>query len=156
MVSTNKVEKKPYELWYGKPPKLSYLKVWGCEAYVRRDTQNKLESRSLKWIFGEYPKETRGYHLCDLKENKVFVPRNVGFLENNLISQEINGSHVDLEKVHETNGATPSSKTTQPRSEPEHQTVGQERALHLHSADPVEFLVNLKDTVFSLNMRDVI
>ncbi|GJT50884.1 retrotransposon protein, putative, ty1-copia subclass [Tanacetum coccineum] len=38
MVPTKKVDKTPYELWYGKVPKLSYLKVWGCEALVKRDT----------------------------------------------------------------------------------------------------------------------
>ncbi|GKA12751.1 chrysanthemyl diphosphate synthase [Tanacetum coccineum] len=32
MVPTMKVDKTPYELWYGKVPNLSYLKVWGCEA----------------------------------------------------------------------------------------------------------------------------
>ena len=30
------VETTPYELWFGKKPKLSFLKVWGCDAYVKR------------------------------------------------------------------------------------------------------------------------
>ncbi|GJU08796.1 hypothetical protein Tco_1125226 [Tanacetum coccineum] len=30
MVPTKKVDKTPYELWYGKVLNLSYLKVWGC------------------------------------------------------------------------------------------------------------------------------
>ena len=30
------VEATPYELWFGKKPKLSFLKVWGCDAYVER------------------------------------------------------------------------------------------------------------------------
>ncbi|GKC27614.1 retrotransposon protein, putative, ty1-copia subclass, partial [Tanacetum coccineum] len=42
MVLTKKVDKTPYELWYGKVPNLSYLKVWGCEALVKRDTPDKL------------------------------------------------------------------------------------------------------------------
>ncbi|GKF04128.1 retrotransposon protein, putative, ty1-copia subclass, partial [Tanacetum coccineum] len=42
MVPTKKVDKTPYELWYGKVPNLSYLKVWGCEVLVKRDTLNKL------------------------------------------------------------------------------------------------------------------
>ncbi|GJW54700.1 retrotransposon protein, putative, ty1-copia subclass [Tanacetum coccineum] len=36
MVPTKKVDKTPYELWYGKVPNLSYLKVWGYEARVNR------------------------------------------------------------------------------------------------------------------------
>ena len=30
------VETTPYELWFGKKPKLSFLKVWGCDAYVKK------------------------------------------------------------------------------------------------------------------------
>ena len=29
------VEKTPYELWTRKRPSLSFLKIWGCEAYVK-------------------------------------------------------------------------------------------------------------------------
>ena len=29
------IETTPYELWFGKNPKLSFLKVWGCDAYVK-------------------------------------------------------------------------------------------------------------------------
>ncbi|GJT92194.1 retrotransposon protein, putative, ty1-copia subclass [Tanacetum coccineum] len=48
MVPTKKVDKTLYELWYGKVPNLSYLKVWGCEALVKRDTPDKLQQRSVK------------------------------------------------------------------------------------------------------------
>ncbi|KAJ9545070.1 hypothetical protein OSB04_024777 [Centaurea solstitialis] len=30
-VPTKSVEKTPYEMWTGKKPKLSFLKIWGCE-----------------------------------------------------------------------------------------------------------------------------
>ncbi|GJZ72228.1 ALP1-like protein [Tanacetum coccineum] len=46
MVPTKKVDKTPYKLWYEKVLNLSYLKVWGCEALVKRDTPDKLEQRS--------------------------------------------------------------------------------------------------------------
>ena len=29
------IEMTLYELWFGKKPKLSFLKVWGCDAYVK-------------------------------------------------------------------------------------------------------------------------
>ncbi|GKE27008.1 retrotransposon protein, putative, ty1-copia subclass [Tanacetum coccineum] len=35
MVPTKKVERTPYEIWHGKAPKLSYLRVWGYEALVK-------------------------------------------------------------------------------------------------------------------------
>src|SRR3989337_4528933 len=40
------VEVTPYELWFGKKPKLSFLKVWGCGAYVKRLQPDKLEPKS--------------------------------------------------------------------------------------------------------------
>ncbi|GJQ95446.1 putative ribonuclease H-like domain-containing protein [Tanacetum coccineum] len=61
MVPTKKVDKTPYKVWHGQAPKLSYLKVWGCEALVKRDTltkPDKLEPEALKCIFVGYPKET--------------------------------------------------------------------------------------------------
>nr|GEV35821.1 hypothetical protein [Tanacetum cinerariifolium] len=51
MVPTKKVDKTPYEIWHGQSPKLSYLKVWGYEAFVKRYTltkPDKLDPRSFK------------------------------------------------------------------------------------------------------------
>nr|GFC60224.1 hypothetical protein [Tanacetum cinerariifolium] len=58
MVPTKRVDKTPYELWHGKVHNLSYLKVWDCEAHVKRHTPDKLQQRSVKCIFVGYPKET--------------------------------------------------------------------------------------------------
>ena len=45
------VETTPYELWHGKKPKLSFLKIWGCEAYVKSLQPDKLETKTDKCIF---------------------------------------------------------------------------------------------------------
>ncbi|GJW29896.1 retrotransposon protein, putative, ty1-copia subclass [Tanacetum coccineum] len=58
MVPTKKVDKTPYKLWCEKVPNLSYLKVWRCEAFVKRDTPDKLQQTYVKCIFIGYPKET--------------------------------------------------------------------------------------------------
>nr|GEZ74038.1 retrotransposon protein, putative, Ty1-copia subclass [Tanacetum cinerariifolium] len=82
MVPTKKVDKTPYEIWHGQTPKLSYLKVWCCEALVKRDTfikPDKLDPRSFRCIFVGYPKETMGYSFYSQSENKVFVAQNVEF-----------------------------------------------------------------------------
>ncbi|GKE74631.1 retrotransposon protein, putative, ty1-copia subclass [Tanacetum coccineum] len=88
----------------GKPLSLSYLKVWGCEALVKRDTltkPDKLEPKSIKCIFVGYPKEKIGYSFYYPPENKVLVARNAEFLENSLITQEASGSLEDLEIIQE-------------------------------------------------------
>ncbi|GJZ99477.1 retrotransposon protein, putative, ty1-copia subclass [Tanacetum coccineum] len=99
MVSTKKVDKTPYELWYGKVPNLSYLKVWGCEALVKWDTLDKLQHRSVKCIFIGYPKEMMGYYFYFPLENKIVVARYAEFFEKNLITQEVSGRVVDLEEI---------------------------------------------------------
>nr|GEW90081.1 hypothetical protein [Tanacetum cinerariifolium] len=104
MVPTKKVDKTPYEIWHGQAPKLSYLKVWGCEAFVKRDTITKpdnLDPRSFKCIFVGYPKETMGYSFYNLSENKVFVARNVKFFESKLLDLKESGSVEDLELIQE-------------------------------------------------------
>ncbi|GKB06542.1 retrotransposon protein, putative, ty1-copia subclass [Tanacetum coccineum] len=56
MVPTKKVDKTPYKVWHGQAPKLSYLKVWGCEALLKRDTltkPDKLEPKSFSLITQE-------------------------------------------------------------------------------------------------------
>ncbi|GKB31921.1 hypothetical protein Tco_0871322 [Tanacetum coccineum] len=63
MVPTKKVENTPSEVWYGEALKLSFLKVCGCEALVKRDMlikHEKLEIRSVKCIFVGYLNETMG------------------------------------------------------------------------------------------------
>ncbi|GJS92023.1 retrotransposon protein, putative, ty1-copia subclass [Tanacetum coccineum] len=112
MVPTKKVDKTPYELWYGKVLNLSYLKVWGCEALVKRDTPDKLEQRSVKCIFIGYPKETMGYYFYFPPENKIVVARYAEFFEKRLISQEISGRAVDLEEIQEEEDTTPSEITS--------------------------------------------
>ncbi|GJR63594.1 retrotransposon protein, putative, ty1-copia subclass [Tanacetum coccineum] len=89
MVPTKKVDKSPYELWYGKVPNLSYLKVWGCEALVKWDTPDKLQQRSVKCIFIGHLKETMSYYFYFPPENKIVVARYAEFFEKNLITQEV-------------------------------------------------------------------
>nr|GEZ14933.1 retrotransposon protein, putative, Ty1-copia subclass [Tanacetum cinerariifolium] len=73
MVPTKKVDKTPYEIWHDKAPNLSYLKVWGYEAYMKRDSDDKLQQKSVKFIFLGYPKETMSYYFYFPPENKVIV-----------------------------------------------------------------------------------
>jgi hypothetical protein len=79
-VPSKSVEKTPYEIWTGKRPELSFLKVWGCEAYVKSLMSDKLTPKSDKCFFVGYPRETKGYYFYNKTEGKVFVARNGVFL----------------------------------------------------------------------------
>ena len=71
--SSKSVEMTPYELWFSKKPKLSFLKVWGCDSYVKNLQPDKLEPKSEKCVFIGYPKETVGYTFYHRSEGKIFV-----------------------------------------------------------------------------------
>jgi hypothetical protein len=88
------VEKIPYSIWTGKHPSLSFLKIWGYNAYVKHLTPTKLEPRSDKCIFVGYSRETKGYYFYNCQENKVLVARNAVFLEKEFLSKEVSGSTV--------------------------------------------------------------
>ena len=69
----NSDEMASYELWFSKKPKLSFLKVWGYDAYVKKFQPDKLEPKSGKCVFIEYPKETIRYTFYHRSEGKIFV-----------------------------------------------------------------------------------
>ena len=98
-VPSKAVEKTPYEMWTGKRPSLSFLKIQGCKAYVKRQVSNKLKPKSDKCLFMGYPKETKEYYFYNPIENKMFVARNGVFLEREFNSKETSGSKVQLEEI---------------------------------------------------------
>ena len=95
------VEKTPHEMWTGKKSSLSFLKILGCEAFVKRLQSDKLTAKSDKCIFVGYPRETLGYYFYNREEGKVFVARNGVFLEKEFLSRGVSGSTVQLDEIRE-------------------------------------------------------
>ena len=66
----------PYELWFGKKPDLSHLKVFGCRAYVhvQKDKRGgKLGWHMMPCIFIGYPDDFKGWRFWDPAARKVIV-----------------------------------------------------------------------------------
>jgi hypothetical protein len=101
-ISTKFVEKTPYEIWTEKHSGLSFLKVWGCEAYVKYLMLDKLTPKSDKCLFVGYPRETKGYYFYNKAERKLFVTYNGVFLEKEFLCKEVSGSNMQLEDIRET------------------------------------------------------
>ena len=128
------VETTPYELWFGKKPKLSFLKVWGCDAYVKKLQPKKLEPKSEKCVFIGYPKETTGYTFYLRSEGKIFVAKNGSFLEKEFLSKEVSGRKVELDEMillepessaaHENVSVVP-APTRQEVNDDDHETLDQ-------------------------------
>jgi hypothetical protein len=55
----------PQELWNGKKPSLTHLKVFGCESYVHvpKENMSKLDKKDEKCIFIGYKDGLKGYKI---------------------------------------------------------------------------------------------
>ena len=67
--------------------------------YEKGFQPDKLEPKSEKCVFIEYPKETIGYTFYHRSEGKIFVAKNGSFLEKEVLSKEVSGRKVELDKV---------------------------------------------------------
>lgn len=76
------------------------MDIWGYIVYVKQNISTKLEFKSDKWSFAEYPKETIGYYFYNPYEGKMFNPRTWVFLEKkDFISKGIDGRKTELEEI---------------------------------------------------------
>ena len=66
-------DKTPQEVWTGKKPSLSHLRVFGCDAYVHvpKEKRTKLDSKSEKCIFIGYKDGLMGYKIWNPVTRKV-------------------------------------------------------------------------------------
>jgi hypothetical protein len=76
-------DKTPQEVWTGKKPSLTHLKVFGCEAYVHvpKENRSKLDKKDEKCIFIGYKDGLKGYKLWNPETKKVVYSRDVVFRE---------------------------------------------------------------------------
>jgi hypothetical protein len=65
----------PYEAWYKRKPDVSYLRVWGCTAYVfvQKDKQKSLAPHMEKCIFLGYPDGYKGWKFYNPTTKKVII-----------------------------------------------------------------------------------
>jgi len=83
----------PEEEWTGKMINYSFLKTFGCEAFVHIDKENrtKLEAKSKKCTFIGYGVNDFGYHLWDYENKKIIRSRDVIFNEKVMYKDQLQG-----------------------------------------------------------------
>jgi hypothetical protein len=64
-LSSALVDTTPHEVWFGKKPSVSHLKVFRCDAFVHvpKEKRSKLDKKAVKCIFIGYKEEMKGYKL---------------------------------------------------------------------------------------------
>ena len=98
-VPSKSVYSMPYEIWHGKKPSLGFLRIWGCLAYVRRQTTDKLDAISMRDYFIGYPKESLGYYFYFSEDHNVIVSQHATFLEEQFIQIGSSGRIVRLKET---------------------------------------------------------
>lgn len=75
--------KIPFELWMGEKTDISYLRTFGCRAYMldKSPGKGKFDARSKECIFVGYSKEAKAYRVWLPNERKIQVSRDVVFLK---------------------------------------------------------------------------
>jgi hypothetical protein len=76
-------EKTPQEVWTGKEPSLTHLKVFGYDSYVHvpKENRSKLDKKVEKCIFIGYKDGLKGYKLWNPETKKVVYSQDVVFRE---------------------------------------------------------------------------
>jgi hypothetical protein len=66
-LSSMLVDSTPHELWFGKKPSLSHIRVFGCDSFVHvpKEKRNKMENKAVKCIFIGYKDGMKGCKLSD-------------------------------------------------------------------------------------------
>ena len=90
----------PEEAWTGKKVNYSFLKPFGCEAFVHINKENrtKLEAKSNKCTFIGYGANNFGYHLYDYENHKIIRSRDVIFNEKVLYKNKMQENKQEKEK----------------------------------------------------------
>jgi len=75
------VEMNPHELWSGKNPSVSHLKLFGYDAFVHvlKEKRSKMDKKAVKSIFIGYKEGMKGYKLWDPTSRKIVYSPNMVF-----------------------------------------------------------------------------
>eukprot|EP00253_Pinus_taeda_P009252 PITA_09252 len=121
----------PEEAWTGKKVNYSFLKTFGCEAFVHFNKENrtKLEAKSKKFTFIGYGVNNFGYHFYDYEKHKITRSRNVIFNEKVLYKDQMkekkqekeNREYSVLDEIIEKVMVPGNHNDQQPEQEPQQQ-----------------------------------
>ena len=89
--------KTPEEVWSGKKPDLSSLKIFGCICYVHipQELRTKLDAKSEKCIFVGYSLDQKGFRCYNPVTRELLVNQDVIFDELSSLYGDSNNLQID-------------------------------------------------------------
>lgn len=82
-VSSGLVDKTPFEMWYGKKPDVSNIRIFGSDVMVHipKVKRTKWNAKSQKMILVGYEQNVKGYRLFNPINNNIITSRDVVIME---------------------------------------------------------------------------
>lgn len=111
-VLTRVKKRTPYELWYGRKPKVGNFQIFGskCFVHVPTEKRQKLDNTGIEMTFFGYDEESKAYRCYNQSINKVVISRDVRF------SPEVHQSdNSKSENAEENEGINPEIEVSVPR-----------------------------------------
>ena len=102
--------KSPFELIFGKPPKLDRMRIFGCQAYVLKlPHDSKLENRAYRGVYLGYDADQHCHRVWDHQTRTLQLVREVSFDETSfpVLSFTNSGQTLDLEVSQEPDAFQP-------------------------------------------------
>ena len=95
-ITNEKTKKSPFELFFGKKPDLTKLRVFGCIVFMqkRKQQRSKLEPRGVKCKFLGYDDCSPSYVVQEIDSGQIHFARNTIFNENEIPSSDFSGDSV--------------------------------------------------------------
>ena len=83
--------KTPEEIWNGKRPDISHLRIFGCKAMVKvpDNQRSKIDKKSMESFMVGYAHSQKAYRLWCPKLKKIVIARDVEFFETLRIEQNV-------------------------------------------------------------------
>lgn len=110
--------KTPFEIWTGKKPDISHLRIFGSSVmvFVPKEKRKKWDKKSIKCLLVGYPSDVKGFRVYNPETNKIFTSRDVIVMENPRpeLVVEVNPPHTEVPKIADSVGENQSEEKFQP------------------------------------------
>ena len=120
------LKRTPYELFRGRKPNLSHLKVFGCKCFILnngKDSLGKFDSKSDEGIFLGYSQHGHAYRVYNKRTMLIEESVHVNFDEANQDMQERPETHADESPIIQPTGTELENKTEETSVLPEIQSI---------------------------------
>ena len=128
------MDKSPHQVWTGRKPMLTNLKVFGCHAFVTvpKEKRSKFDARSVRCRFLGYSEHEKAYRFEEVESNRVLVSRDAKFMEDTFDSGRCDRRNNEV-VVQDDNEATDQDSSQHDQTDHENEESAQDEEVETGS-----------------------